>query len=150
MRRTLDDFMFIQVVEPGLTALSDATYYPASASFIDVSGYERFAFLVGLDTVVNPDFAIYQDISATATASIKAVTGAAKTDIVTADDDKWFTIEVEVDELDGANGFRYVTLKTANITGGSDNACIIFLAWGARHEPVTQPAGYYAAVDVSG
>lgn len=139
--------VYTQVLEAGVTALSDANY-PASASYIDVSEFERFVFLIALDTVATPDFAVLQDTSATQTASVKAITGAAKTDIVTADDGKHFTIEVETARLDIANGFRYVTLQVSNTS--SDNAAIVFFGCRPRRAPVTQPAAYYASVQVAG
>ena len=148
MRFIFDDSVYADMLEGGLTVLADANY-PASGSYIDVSEFESFVFLVGLDTIATPDFAVKQDTSATETASIKAVTGASKTDVVTGDDGKWFSIEVETAKLDIANGFRYVTL-TVSGTGGSDNANIWFLGRNPRRAPVTQPANYLEAVVVAG
>jgi hypothetical protein len=148
MFHTWDDAVFTQMLEGGLTALADANY-PASGSYIDVSEFEHFVFLIGLDTVATPDFQVYQDTSATQTSGIKVITGAAKTDVVTGDDGKWFSIEVESARLDIANGFRYVTL-TVSGTGGSDNANVWFFGYRARRMPVTQPDDYLAAVVVAG
>lgn len=146
--RTFDDAVYVNMLEGGKDVLADANY-PTSGSYIDVSEFERFVFLIGLDTIATPDFAVQQDTSATQTASIKAITNAAKTDVVTGDDGKWFTIEVEVARLDIKNGFRYVTL-TVSGTGGADNAAIFFLGLRPRRMPVTQPANYLAAVVVAG
>lgn len=148
MRDIFDDTVYAQMLEGGLTVLADANY-PASGSYIDVSRFESFVFLVGLDTVVTPDFAVYQDTSATQTASIKAVTGAAKTDVVTTDDGKWFSIEVETARLDIANNFRFVTLQVSG-TGGADNANIWFLGRLPRQRPPTQHANYDEAVVIAG
>ncbi len=143
-----DEAFVVNMLEGGKDVLADA-YYPASGSFIDMAGYQRIVFLIGLDTIVTPDFEVYQDTSATATAGIKAVSGAAKTDVVTGDDGKWMTIEVDASKLDINNSFRYVTLKVSG-TGGADNAAIFALRYAAGEEPVTQPAGYYAQVFVGG
>lgn len=148
MRNLFDDSVYLQMLEGGKDVLADANY-PASGSYIDVSEYASFGFLIGLDTIATPDFAVYQDTSATQTASIKAVTGAAKTDVVTGDDGKWFTIEVESARLDVANNFRYVTLAVSG-TGGADNANVWFFGRLARREPVTQHANFLEAVVVAG
>lgn len=128
------------MLEGGKDVLADA-YYPASGSFVDTNGFDHVTFLVGLDTIATPDFAVYQDTGATATASIKALTGAAKTDVVTGDDGKWFSIEFPASALDTANAFRYVTLAVSG-TGGADNANIwCFLSRGSS-KPVTQDSNY--------
>lgn len=148
MRFLFDDNVYVQMLEGGKDVLTDANY-PASTGYIDVTEYESFVFLIGLDTIATPNFAVYQDTSATETASIKAVTGASKTDVVTGDDGKWFSIEVESSRLDVANNFRYVTL-TVTGTGGADNACIWFFGRNPRREPVTQHANFLEAVVVAG
>lgn len=139
--------VYLQMLEGGLTALADANY-PVSGGYIDVSEYSVFEFLIGLDTVATPDVAVLQDTSATETAAVKAVTGAAKTDIVTGDDGKWLRIVVESARLDIANGFRYVTLQVSNTS--TDNANIWFIGYGGRHRPVTTHANELAAVVVAG
>lgn len=148
MRNNFSKSFYLQMLEGGKDVLTDANY-PVSGSYIDVSEYESFVFLIGLDTIATPDFAVYQDTSATQTASIKAVTSAAKTDVVTGDDGKWFTIEVETARLDVANGFRYVTL-TVSGTGGADNANVWFLGNLPRRRPVTQHANFLEEVLVAG
>jgi len=146
--RIFPDAVFMQMLEGGKDVLTDANY-PASGNYKDVSGYDYFGFLVGLDTIVTPDFAVKQDTSPTETAAIKAVTGASKTDVATGDDGKWFFISVETRKLDIANAFRYVTL-TVSGTGGADYANVWFFAWKAGAEPVTQHANFLASVKVAG
>lgn len=127
------------------TAIADTTYYPASGSFFDVSGFERFGFLIQVGAVDSAlTFQVRQDTSATATGSIKDVTGALEV-VGTGDDGETFFIEVNTDQLDGANGFHYVTLYGTGAAGGNDYAAIQFLAWGAKTKPVTQPASLPAA-----
>ncbi len=136
------------MLEGGKDVLADANY-PASTAYIDTNGYDHVVFLVGLDTIATPDFQVKQDKSATETADIKNLTGAAKTDVVTGDDGKWFTIEFPVAALDAQNGFRYVTLAVSG-TGGADNANIWCFLYRARELPVTQDANYDEGVILGG
>lgn len=150
MMRVFDDNVYVQKVNDFNTAIADATYYPASGSFIDVSEYERFVFLIlvgTLDTAIT--FTVRQDTAATATAGVKAVTGAAVT-IAADDDNQWVSIEVETARLDIANGFHYVSLYGTDAAGGNDYAAIVFLGIRPRHLPVTQPDNYSQAVVVAG
>lgn len=135
------------VIAGGKTALTDATYYPASGSFIDTNGYDHVCIQIYMDLVGTPDFSVYQATAADGTP--KALTGAAKTDVVTADDGKWFTIEFPVAALDTANGYRYITVLVA-AGSSTDYANISVLLYRARNTPVTQPAGYYDAVLLGG
>jgi hypothetical protein len=122
--------------------------YPASASFIDVSNWNRFAFLIGAGALTTATVCqVQQDTSATQTAGIKNVTGATVT-IGTGDDDEAFVIEVETSRLDVKNGFRYVTLDITGPAGGDDYGAIFFLGLEPRHLPVTQPAAFPAANSV--
>lgn len=134
------------MLEGGKDALVDATAYPASGSFIDTNGFDHVVFLIGLDTVAAPDFKVQQATAANGTP--KDLTGATKTDIVTADDGKWLSIEFPVAALDTANAYRYVTLVTANIT--TDYANLWCFLYRARETPVTQDANYLEGVIVGG
>lgn len=136
------------MLEGGKDDLADANY-PATTAYLDTKGFDHVVFLIGLDTIATPDFQVMQDISATETAGIKVLTGAAKTDVVTADDGKWFSIEFPVSALDVQNGFRYVTL-TVSGTGAGDKANIWAFLYRSRELPVSQPAGYFAGVILGG
>lgn len=130
------------------TACVDADYYPASASFIDMSGIEHGVFLVklgGEDSAMT--FAVYQDTSATATGSIAAVTSASQA-AGTGDDNKFLTIEFNANQLNRAGGFRYVTLKQTGAAGSNDYCQVFFLGFGHRKQPVTKDAAwlYHVAV----
>lgn len=144
-RNFYDNIKAIQVAD-GKSAINNATYYPLSGSFIDTSGFDRVCFLFGFADVVAPDFSVYQ--AATVSGSPKALTGAAKTDIVTADDNKWFSIEFGTSQLDTANGYRFVTVLTANVT--TEYANIWCFLWRGHDAPVTQSTSYYADVDLGG
>ncbi len=133
-----------------MTGLVDAERLPASAAFIDMQGIDHGVFLVGVGTLdTATTVAVYQDTSATETASIKALTSASQV-IGATDDNKWLTIEFSASDLDLENGFRYVTLVIANAAGGNDYACIFFLGFRNREVPVTQPSNYAYHVNVIG
>jgi hypothetical protein len=135
----LDKDVFIQELNTEV-AIADAQRLPASGGFIDVSQFERFAFLIGagsLDT--QTVFKVEQDTSATATAGIKDVTGATITVSATGDN-KWYLIEVDAALIDNENDFHYVTLKATGPAGGNDYASVWFFGFGAQ-KPVTQPTG---------
>lgn len=149
MRFNLDKFMYVQKANDFNTAITDGKF-PASASFIDVSEYSHFAFLVFAGTLDSAlTCQVYQDTSATQTASVKTVSGAV-TIVGTTDDNKWRSVEVETARLDVANNFRYVTLDVSGAAGSNDYLCIVFLGWNARREPVAQSANYLEAVLVAG
>lgn len=122
------------------TALAAANY-PLSGNYIDVSGYERFAFLIQVgatDSVLG--FQVKQDTSATETASIKNITGATVAPGA-GDDNTNFLIEVDCSQLDTVNGFKFVTLAATGGTG-NDYASVTFLAWAAHTKPVAQEATF--------
>lgn len=132
------------------TGLVDAERLPASGSFIDMEGIEHGVFLIGVGSLDSATtVSVYQDTSATETASIKALTSAAQI-IAGGDDNKWLTIEFDVKDLDVANDFRYVTIVVANAAGGNDYACIFFLGFKTREAPVTQETNYAYHVNVIG
>lgn len=149
MRFNLDDAVYINPCNNFNTAIADGVF-PASGSFIDVSEFTHFAFLVKVGTLDSAlTLQVHQDTSATQTASVKDVTGA--TLVVAAnDDDELKSIEVEAARLDVANNFRYVTLDVTGAAGSNDYLDILFLGWDARREPVVQPAAYSEAVVVAG
>jgi hypothetical protein len=122
--------------------------YPASGSFIDVSQYERFAFLVAagaLDSELT--FQVQQADAVNGTP--KDVTGAVV--VVPADgDDKWYLVEVQTSRLDSNNGYRYVSLKATGAAGGNDYAAIFFFGLTPGLSPVTQGADKGEIVVVAG
>jgi hypothetical protein len=117
-----------------------AAKYPLSTLYYDVGQFEKFGFFIflgALDSALTAQ--IYQDTSATQTASHKVITGAVAT--CAADmDDRWYCIEVETRKLDISNGFHYVTLDVAGPTG-NDYGCIVFYGI-----PFKMPATQLAAV----
>lgn len=133
------------------TALVDASRYPASASFIDMLPFEKGVFVIKLGAGNStPTFRVYQDTSATETASIKAITNASQV-ITATDDNKWLTIEFAASALDRDNDFRYVTVVCdgGGGMGGDDYASIMFYGFGAREQPVAKDANYLYHVNVA-
>jgi len=130
------------------TALTAADRIPASASFIDMAGIEHGVFLIAAGTLTTAaNWQVYQDKSATETGDIKVIAGAVAAELDT-DDNKWFTVEFDVEDLDLENGFRYVTIVPSGGTGGDDYACVFFLGFGSKKVPVSQPSNYKYHVSV--
>lgn len=135
MLNTLGEDLYIQVLEPGLTALADAKY-PASASFIDVSDFERFGFYVAFDVLADAiDLQVQQADADDGTP--KDITGAVKTGAAT-DDATEVLIEVQTAHLDINNDYHFVTLDVSGVAT-TNNAAIIFFGV-PKSKPVTQPA----------
>lgn len=110
--------------------------YPASASFIDVGGTERFHVLVHVGALDTATTITVQS----ANAANGTPTDVSGTEFVIAatDDDQVVAITVETAAI-LANGsdHRYVTLDVAGATGSNDFADILFLLEG-KEGPVTQ------------
>jgi len=146
--RTLEESVKVQKCNNFMTAMVDGTNYPAEASYIDVSNFPNFAFLVEMGTTTTA--CVFQVQQATgASATLKTFTGATLTPTAT-DDNYTFIIEAETARLDIANGYHYVSLDCSGAAGGDDYACITFLGWNPRHVPVTQGADVSANVVVAG
>jgi len=149
MRRFSQD-IYVDVVELPVANAADAT---VPASYIDVSPYERFAFLrlVGATDDTAVTMQVVQATAAAGTGS-KNITGAAITGTVLAgaNDNKFAIVEVENTMLDTANGFRYVAVALTSTGGTATIATTFFFAWRAREMPVTQPAKFTEKVYLDG
>lgn len=142
------DAVYVEKLNAFLTAIGDGTLYPASASFIDVSRFSRFAFLIFAGTL-NTALAFQVQQATAANGTPKDVTGATTT-MATGDGNKWRMIEVLTDNLDITNDYKFVTLASTGAAGGDDYACIVFLGLAPNTEPVTQHANCVASVVVAG
>lgn len=144
---SFDDAVYVQKVNSFNTAI-EVGEFPASGSYIDVSGFERFVFLIlagTLDTAL-----VCQVQQATAVnGTAKDITGATVT-VGASDDNKWHSIEVQTAKLDANNDYRYVTLDITGAAGSNDYLCIVFLGFYPGEQPVTQHASYVSAVVVAG
>lgn len=121
--------------------------YPASGSYIDVSKYERFAFLVMAGGTTNAQTWKVQQATAN-NGTLKDVTDATVS-IGTSGDDKWYLIEVQTSKLDINNGYKFVALTNVSGTTG-DYAAVVFLGLNPGYAPVTQGADKGEIVSVVG
>lgn len=128
------------------TALGAASY-PASGSFIDVSKFSRFAFLIQAGALTSAITAKVQQATA-ANGVLKDVTNATVA-IPDTGDNKWYLVEVETSHLDINNDYHYVTLTLAGPAGADDFGAITFLGFGDA-APTTQGADKGAIVTVAG
>lgn len=144
---TFDDSVYVQKVNAFNTAIVDGNF-PASGSYIDVSAFERFVFLIAAGTLDSALTCKVQQ-AATINGTAKDVSGATVT-VGATDDDKWASIEVQGAKLDINNGYNYVTLNVAGAAGSNDYLCILFLGMYPSAQPVTQHASYVSAVVVAG
>lgn len=117
------------------TALAAASY-PASGAFVDVSGYERFAFLVQAGSL-DSELTCQVQQAKTINGTPKAVTDAV---VVIPDDgdNKWYLVEVQTNRLDSNNGYRYVTLAISGAAGSNDYGAVTFFGINPGYRPVTQ------------
>ncbi len=134
-----------QVANPG--TISAGTL---PASYINVSDFERFAFVFELGaTDQAADFKVVQATAAAGTGS-KDVSGAVITQLATTDDNKQVIIEVEVRKLDINNGFYFVAATTALTGGAATTGSIVFYGINPGVVPVTQPAALAQKILVAG
>ena len=137
--RRLSENVFMKLVMSPRANPTDGIF-PSSSTYIDVSEYSRFAFVVMVggtdDTSITAQ--VVQATAAAGTGS-KVITGAALTATVLAgsNDNKWSIIEVERNHMDITSTFQYVALDVA-ATGGSASAmAIMFYGWRGRKLPPT-------------
>jgi len=117
------------------TALS-AGNYPASGSYIDVSGYERFHILIHLGTINasdTPIFEIKQADSVSGTLDTLSATYCKHT-CAHDDDGEFILFTVEVDKL--ATDHHFISVVVSGVDNGSYGDIIFFGE--ARSLPVTQ------------
>lgn len=143
--------LFIEAVKIQQLNVEDAlteAKFPASGSFIDVSQYDRVAFLVLAGALDSATTIKVQQATAN-NGTPKDVSGATLT-IGATGDDKWYLIEVETRKLDINNDYRYLTLDVAGPAGGNDYAAIVFFGFAPGTMPVTQGSDKGNSVAVVG
>lgn len=142
---TLHENAYIFGVSPPCD--TDSTTVPASGSYIDVTDYNKFAFLVHLGSVASSgDFRVYSATSKTG--GLVHVTGATKTDMdASADNNKWFSIEVESAKLPTTHHMVALTITSLS---GTSLWSAMFLAWECRHGSPTQSTGYDSHTVIAG
>ena len=150
--RTLHSSMYIEMLK--IEGAATAGTYPASGSYPDVGGYGNFGFLIGFGantaTTTAPTFQVKQATNASGT--LKIITGGVSS-FTAAADDKWTLLEFETARLDIANGYDHVAIT--NSAGGlgaylADGRVVFFLAWNARHMPITQSSSFDFGCNIAG
>lgn len=146
MIKTFGEEVYVLTCNAFNTAIVDGKF-PASGSFIDVSQYERFAFVIKAGTLTSALTCTVQEATAV-NGTPASITGAVQV-VGATDDNEMFMIEVETRKLT-KTGYRYVTLDVAGAAGGDDFLDIIFLGINPEEKPVTQPATTNTPVIVAG
>jgi hypothetical protein len=113
--------------------------YPASGSYVDVSGCERFHVLIHLGAVHNSDAPTFEVKQASAAdGTLKAISEAyCKWTGAGTSDNNLVLITIETDKLDINNGYKYVTVVAAGTLTNGTYADILYLL-PLTSEPVTQ------------
>ena len=136
-----------KIVQLNVEVALAAASYPASGAFIDVSQFERFAFLVQAG-VLDSEITCQVQQAATINGALKNVTGAVAV-IAATGDSKWYLIEVQTNQLDINNGYNYVTLTLTGPAGINDFGAITFFGLDGP-APAVQGADKGAIVVVAG
>lgn len=151
MRRFTENVYLQYVLKPAADT-TDASY-PASGSFIDVSTYERFAFLIFVGATDDTSVAAKVQAATAANGALTDVTGAAITATVLAgtNDNKWAMIEVETRKLHLlGESYKYVTLTVATTGGTATISGAFFIGWRIATLPPTFGADKAEIVYVDG
>jgi hypothetical protein len=146
MIKTFSEDVYVLGCNTHTTAIVDGKF-PASGSFIDVSDFERFVFVVdagSLDSALTLQVEEATDADGTPT----DISGATAT-VGATDDGETFIIEVETRKMT-LTGKRYVTLDVTGAAGSNDYLSIMFYGINPGSKPVTQPSGTNTPVIVAG
>ena len=124
--------------------LVDATNYPASGSFIDVTGYERIACLVHFGAINAGSTMTFELRQAESLTGTPDVIDATYCKITTAndDDDQALLFELETDKL--ATDHHFLTLQVEGTIASNNYADITFFL-DADKKPVTQNAAVFVS-----
>lgn len=150
--RTLHSSMYVEMLV--CQGAATAGTWPASGSYKDVSGYGNFGFLIGFGantaTSTAPYFQAKQATNASGT--LKIITSGVSS-FTAAADDKWTLLEFETARLDIANDYDFVAIT--NSAGSLDSSIadgrvVFFLAWNARHLPITQSSSFDFGCNIAG
>jgi len=114
----------VSVIDPD--AYTAATY---TGDWVEVDDFQKYAALctVGeMQATSTVDFSIVQATDSSGTGA-KAITNCAATQLTAAgtDSDKQVVINMTVDDLDIANGFRFVAPRAVVATAASDAAAML-------------------------
>ena len=148
MFHNLSKNVFVQMVQPPIADLTSAAVVPASGSFIDVSQYDYFAFvlMVGATDRTAQKIQIQQATAVDGTP--KDILGAVNTALGASDDNKMVMVSCRTAALDTENGYRYVTALPTWTGGTAGCGAILFLGWRARDLPVSTTNSFAEVVTV--
>ena len=130
------DYLVVKGNTLAETALGNNNY-PASGSYIDVSGYEWVNVIIHLGTIHasdTPKFDVYQTDSTTGTLDVIDATYCSHT---CAADDDGEVISFYIETANLADDHHFISTTCTLATNGSF-ADIVYYLGGARHQPVTQ------------
>lgn len=134
-------FQDIAVIVPGQTSPEDAISaadYPASGSYIDVSGYERFTIMVHLGAIAGSDAPVFTPKVADAANGTADVIDATLAHTSADDDDDEFIVwDIQTQKL--PLDHHFVTLTASGTLVGTQGDIVFFLRE-PRSTPVTQGA----------
>ena len=151
--RRFTENLSLKMVMPPIANPTDGSF-PASASYINVVEWARFAFIIAVggtdDTAITAQVA--QSTTAASTGGKKNITGAAITGTVLAgtNDNKFAVIEVDQEQLDIKNDFCFVTLDVAATGGTASAMCVFFVGIEPRVKPPTYGADLAEVVYLDG
>lgn len=150
MIKTFSEEVYFKTCNNFMTAIADGEF-PASGSYIDVSDFERFAFIIRAGTL---DSALTVAVQEAATIDGTAATISGATTTIAASgnsgDNSLHIIEVETRKLTRNSGYNYVTLDITGAAGSNDYADILFVGINGHQFPVTQTADTTVVVKVMG
>ena len=114
-----------------------AANYPASGSYIDVTGYQWVNVLIHLGAIDGSDLPSFEIKEAEATngTADSIDTTYCKHTCAADDDDEMITFAIETAKL--SEDHHFLTCTVAAVTNGS-YADIVYVLGPARHQPVTQ------------
>lgn len=131
----LSKSVYFQQLNAGAVAITDTTYYPASGSFIDISGMTNFAFKFNAGALNSAlTFAVYEN-STTSSSGATAVSGATFS-VAAADDNRICGVSVSCKKL--LSGSRYVSVYATGAAGSDDYGELEFIGYNEHDLPVTQ------------
>jgi len=146
MIKTFTEQVYAKTCNNFNTALADGSF-PSSGSYIDVSDFERFVFLVRAGTL-DSALTIKVQQAAAINGTPQDITGATTTIATSGDtgDNSLHMIEVETRKLDLNNGYKFATLTVSGAAGSNDYIDAIFLGINPHQVPVAKDANVVTVV----
>lgn len=130
-----NDYKFVVGNADCQTALSNNTAYPASGSFIDVSGYEWVNVVIAAGDYADTIAYTLKQTNATNGSLVTIDATNCKKTVATADAGQVINFYLETNQL--TTDYHFITTYVSGVSG-SNYATITYLLGGARHQPVSQ------------